>query len=55
MKGNPLMTDQSIEQEIQAKGLTAPRITPELRQYAIARVMRECDSELLMDILGLGE
>ncbi len=23
------MTDQSIEQEIQAKGLTAPRITPE--------------------------
>ncbi|EPV4793903.1 Gp49 family protein, partial [Pseudomonas aeruginosa] len=22
------MTDQAIEQEIQAKGLTAPRITP---------------------------
>ena len=35
--------------------IPAPRITPELRQYAIARVMRECDSELLMDILGLGE
>lgn len=28
-KGNKEMTDQTIEQEIQAKGLTAPRITPD--------------------------
>ena len=27
--GNPHMNDESIEQEIQAKGLTAPRITPD--------------------------
>lgn len=28
VSGEPEMTDQAIEQEIQAKGLTAPRITP---------------------------
>lgn len=30
------MTDQSIEQQIQAKGLNAPRITPEAVQESIA-------------------
>lgn len=32
------MTDQSIEQEIQTKGLTAPRVTPEDVQKNIASV-----------------
>lgn len=30
------MTDQAIEQEIQAKGLTAPRVTPDHIQKTIA-------------------
>ena len=33
------MTDQSIEQEIQAKGLNAPRITPEYINYLMKRVI----------------
>lgn len=32
------MSDQSIEQEIQAKGLTAPRVTPDDLQANIAAV-----------------
>lgn len=31
------MTDQEIEQDIQAKGLVAPRVTPERIQNVIAR------------------
>jgi hypothetical protein len=31
-----MMTDQAIEQEIQAKGLTAPRVTPQQIEDAIA-------------------
>lgn len=30
------MNDQAIEQEIQAKGLTAPRVTPQMIEDAIA-------------------
>ena len=33
----------------------APAITDELRAFAIARISREIDAPLLMDILGLGE
>lgn len=33
----------------------APRITDEMRANAIARVSREIDAPLLLDILGLGE
>ena len=32
-----------------------PQITPDMRECAITRVMRECDAPLLLDILGLGE
>lgn len=35
--------------------ITAPNITTEMRQHAIARISREYDAELLMSILGLGE
>jgi len=31
-----MSTDQAIEQEIQAKGLTAPRVTPDALQAVIA-------------------
>ena len=31
------MSDKAIEQEIQAKGLTAPRVTPQRIQDVIAR------------------
>ena len=30
------MSDKDIEQEIQAKGLTAPRVTPQLIQDVIS-------------------
>ena len=39
------MTDQSIEQEIQAKGLTAPRITPEDIEANIASEHYHCPAE----------
>lgn len=32
------MSEQAIEQEIQDKGLTAPRLTPELIDKAVAKV-----------------
>jgi hypothetical protein len=35
--------------------ITAPDVTPEMRAHAIARISREYDAHLLLDILGLGE
>ncbi len=36
------MNDQAIEQQIQAKGLTAPRITPASMPQSLARLLPCC-------------
>lgn len=50
-----IMTDQAIEQEIQAKGLTAPRVTPDRIQATIAKEAYFTASDGIMGAFAAGE
>lgn len=50
-----MSTDQTIEQEIQAKGLTAPRVTPDALQAVIASEHYFTALDGLMSDGGMGK